>query len=428
LITRFNLYSDLAPRVSSEALIQRMRREIHLEFKSAEQTGGRMATVAFTVSYAGRDPETVARVTNTLASFFVEENLRGRERQATGTAEFLSLQLEATKKRLDEQERRINEFKLRHPGELPQQMEVNRATLERLSTQFHLNNDLQIRAMERRAALVKQLAEADGTGADTRNARLARLKAELSQLQMRFTDKYPDMIRVKSEIATLERQLAEATSEGKSEARPAAADPSVRRLKEGLSDVEAELKALKSAEKDLREAVATYQRRVENTPQREQELQELSRDYGATKELYYSLMKRYEDAQLAESMEQRQKGEQFRILDPAIVSKNPVGPNRVRLAVKGLMLALGAAIGAMVVAERLDTSLHTTDDLRRLTSVPVLAVIPVIATKADVRRRRRRFWLGAVSAAMGLALVLGASYYIGHGNDQLVWMLTPGRS
>src|SRR2546429_6397463 len=120
LINRFGLYADLRKRIASEEVIERMRRDTKLELKGVEVKGARQATVAFTISYQGSDPGTVSLVTNTLASFYIEENLKARERQATGTAEFLRVQLGETKKRLDEQEQRVSAFKRRY-------MEIGRA-------------------------------------------------------------------------------------------------------------------------------------------------------------------------------------------------------------------------------------------------------------------------------------------------------------
>src|SRR5207302_8838276 len=134
-----------------EEVIERMRGDIKLELKGVDVKGQEQATVAFTISYQGSDPGTVSLVTNTLASFYIEENLKVRERQATGTAEFLKAQLEGTKKRLDEQERQVSEFKRRYIGELPQQMETNVATLERVHIQLRLNSDNQTRVRGRRA-------------------------------------------------------------------------------------------------------------------------------------------------------------------------------------------------------------------------------------------------------------------------------------
>jgi polysaccharide chain length determinant protein (PEP-CTERM system associated) len=426
LITRFGLYPDLGTQASPEAAIERMRGDIKLDLKGAEARGRGGVTIAFSLSYRGSDPQTVATVTNTLASFYIEENLKVREREAAGTAEFLRIQLQEVKQRLDEQERRVSDFKKHYIGELPQQMQANLTTLEGLNAQLRVNSDSQTRAMERREALTKQLAEAGSFGPaggpDATAVQIARLKQELRQLRTVFSDKYPDVIRVKEEIASLERQLAEAKPDGSPEESESAfpAGPYVLQLRHALRVVETEIKVLKDDEKRLRAAIATYQRRVEDTPRREQEFQAISRDYETTSQLYRSLLARHEEAQIAESMEQRQKGEQFRILDPAIASQQPAAPDRLRLILMGLMMSLGLAVGTVMLVEHLDTSFHTVDDIRAFTTVPVLASIPRIVTKADARRGRWRFHLGAAVVVLGLALIIGASYLVAQGHAPFV--------
>jgi succinoglycan biosynthesis transport protein ExoP len=413
LITRFGLYPDLR-RLSPEAAIERMRREIKLQPLEVGQTGVWGATIAFTLSYRGREPRTVAEVTNALASSYVEKHVRVREQQATSTTQFLQTQLTAAKARLDEQERRLREFKQRHGGELPERF----AILERLSTLVRQNSDSQ-------ANLAKQLAdlELSAGGADAPAARLAKLKLELIELRENFTDKYPEVIRVKSEIAALERALGEPDADG---LLGETADPTPRRLKQLVSELAAQTTALKAEEQRLRREIAVYQRGLETAPEREQQLHAVTRDYEAAKELHASLSKRYDDALLAERTEQ-QKGDQFRILDPAIPSKQPAGPNRMRVIVFGLMLSLGMAAGAIVLAERLDTSLHTVDELRARTPVPVLVSIPRMITDSDARRYRQRVALAALSVVLGLGLIVGASAYVARGNEQLASMLARGR-
>src|SRR5213078_4477528 len=247
LITRFALYPDLWTQAPSEEVIKRMRGDIKLELKGVEARGQREATVAFTISYQGNEPATVSLVTNTLASFYIEEDLKARGRQATGTAEFLKVQLEETKKRLDIHEQRVSEFKRRHLGELPQQMEANLATLERLHAQLRLNADSQTRASERRQALSSQLAD----------AKAHELKPEENPATPPVTPLTPYVLR----------------------------------LKEALSEAETDIKVLKGEERRLRDGIAAYQGRVENVPRREQEFRELSRDYESTRELYSSLLK-----------------------------------------------------------------------------------------------------------------------------------------
>jgi succinoglycan biosynthesis transport protein ExoP len=441
LINRFGLYADLKTRVTLEEVIARIRGDIKLELKSADVKGNqREATIAFTISYQGSDPGTVSAVANTLAGFYIEENLKARERQAISTAEFLKVQLGETKKRLDVQEERVSVFKRLHLGELPQQMETNLATLERMNTQLRINADRQTRAAERRETLSSQLADAEsllasGNAGEPRGAvRLAQKKEELARLRTRFSERYPDVVQLAAEVTALERELAEGKpGESKTEESTAApqatpSSPYVLRLKDALNEVQADLKVLKSEESRLRGGIASYQTRVENVPRREQEFKELSRDYEGTRELYQSLMKRHEEAQLAESMEQRQKGEQFRVIEPAVPNALPAAPNRVRLLLMAVALSLGLAVGAVVLAEHIDTSFHSVDDLRAFSPVPVLVSIPRIVTHIDLRRARWRMRFATGVALVSLVMIVGLAYVVAHGNEQLVSFLARGRS
>jgi polysaccharide chain length determinant protein (PEP-CTERM system associated) len=436
LIDRFGLYVDMQRRVPLEQVVERMRQDISLEQKGQQQNRGPDSpAVAFTIGYRGRDPQVVAQVTNILASFYIEENLKVREQQATGTVEFLRGQLEGVRRGLEEQEQRLSQFKERYMGELPEQLQANLAILERLNIQLRLHTEKQARAGEQRTILAKQLAEADGFGPvgepkaaatpGTITAELEKLHQELLVLRTRFTDKHPNIIRVKAEIATLEQRRIEA-ERGKKSALVVArsVNPYVQQLKKELGELEAESKALRIEEDNLLSSITVYQQRVENTPRREQEIQALLRDYESTKGLYQSLLKRQEEARLAESMEQRQKGEQFRLLDPAIPAQRPAEPDRRKLTLVGLLISLGLAASAMVLAEKLDTSFHTVDDLRTFSQVPVLVNLPRIVTKAEVRQRRWRFGLAAISAIMGLVLIVGSSYAAIQGKAHLAKLFT----
>ena len=211
-------------------------------------------------------------------------------------------------------------------------------------------------------------------------------------------------------------------------ATPTPQDPSIRRLKAALTEVDAEVKALRKDESRLQAATARYQARADNTPLREQEFQELSRNYQTTKDHYQSLLKRYQEAQLAEDMEQRQKGEQFKIVDPAVVSDRPAAPNRSRFLLTGLILSLGLAAAAVVLAEQLDTSFHAIEELRAFTKIPVLVGIAGIATRRDTVFRRRRFRLATALAILVVLLLAGGSHLAGRGNATLVALLSPGGS
>jgi polysaccharide chain length determinant protein (PEP-CTERM system associated) len=461
LINRFDLYPH-RDDVSADALVERMRRDIEVR-----PTGAAGSTVAFTVKYAGRDPQTVALVTNTLASYYIEENMKVRERQATGTAEFLKVQLGQVKARLEVQERQVSEFKRRYLGELPAQLEPNLATLERLNTQFRVNAEKQMRAKEQRqemARLIEQLntvqtappssggaSKATPTphapvAADPNQVRLYRMRQELKDMLTKYSPRYPDVIQLQADIEALERQVQDAARERQAaearaaeakrqkdaadaaakaqEQKPLGRDPYAVQMEEALNQLQVEITGLKEEEAKIRADMATYQQKVDNTPRRDLEFQELSRDYGSTRELYNTLLKRFEEAQLSENLEQRQKGEQFRIVEPAVAATAPVAPNRPRLLLVGLGLSLGLAVGLVILAEQLDTSFHSVDELRAITSFPVLVSIPRIVTEGDVRRSRWRATLVAAVAVCCLTLVVGASYFVTKGNEHLLRLVS----
>lgn len=300
------------------------------------------------------------------------------------------------------------------------------AILQRLNAELRMNTENQMRITERaeREELTRQFVgsaapprERNLAGPEGIAARIERLKQELTELLTRFNEKYPDVIRIRTEIATLEHRLAEVKSEGTTATKHATtADTAVSQLRKPRSDIEVDLNALREQEKSLRQTIATYQRRMENAPHREQEFQELSRDYKTMKELYTAHLQKYKEAQVAESMEQGHKDE-FRILNPAIVPEHleevaPNGPNRKKLIFLGLVLALALAGGAVMLAEQFDTSFHTVEDLRTFTKVPVLVSIPRIVTATDTHRMRRWFGLGAAVAMLGLMFIIKASQYV----------------
>src|SRR5262249_53202004 len=206
---------------------------------------------------------------------------------------------------------------------------------------------------------------------------------------------YPDVQNLRLQITALEREIAAAPAPApggspdpqRAPLGPAEMNLVVARIQQTLAETVAELKTLKEEERRLRAAIAANEQRVANAPRREQELQELSRDYLTTQQLHKSLTSRYEEAQLAEDMEQRQKGEQSRVLDPAVPPPEPAAPQRLRLLAMALALSVGLALGLVLVAEQIDTSFYTLDELRAFTPAPVLVSIPRLVTETDRRRR-----------------------------------------
>jgi len=436
IITRLNLYPELKGRVPMEGIAERMRRDVDFSLTGVDQTSGRAATIAFSLSYTGRDPVTVAEVANLLTGLHIEENSKSRERQAVRTTEFLRSQLTDVKNALDAQQQRVGRYKQQHNGELSEQVEPNLAALDRFNNQLRLNGEYQIRAMERRERLEHELAATAAVAQtpttpapDTPASQLAKLKEQMTELRRKYSDQYPDVIHLQQEISALEQsvhantevQTAVPADVGSKEAAAS------RASEQALHEVESQLQTLKAEEGMLRQVIATYEGRVENAPKRQEEFQQLTRDSDASKEQYETLLKRYEEAQLTESLEQGQNVEQFRVLDAAIPSGRPAAPNRLWLLGMGLVGSLALALAAVVAAEKLDTTFHSVEDLRAFARVPALATIRRISTTSDARSRRIRYALVTASVFAALVLIVVGARHLGLGNEQIVMMTARGR-
>ena len=428
MIERFDLYPRL--RVGSytpEEAIEAMRHNVRFDLKAADPVAARGGTISFSLNYLSDDPRLAAQVANALATGFIKENVQGRARQEGQAADFLTTALAEAKTRLEDQEKRLSAYKEKSNGELPEQVESNLSTLTRLNSQMDAAEDRETRLLDRRDQLAKQMSEIDPgvNSADVGVAEMARLRQQLAELKTKYKDKHPAVIQVREQMEALARRLNSADG-GKSnlDARAAGADanpgggrtPSTPhppdgpsspaggsvagRLKRALSQTDSDLRAVRGEQDSVRQQLAVYQQRVERAPAREAEVAALQREYETAKETYNSLLKRTSEARMREDLAQAQ--DQFRILDPAVVARHPVAPNRMQLLVGALLLAAAIGAAAVLVVERRDTTFHSPEDLRAFTRLPVLADIPRLETRAAAWRLRRR--------ALTLACTLGAGW------------------
>jgi len=449
IIEQYGLYREMKKQgKSNELMIQAMRDDIGIQIVG-RRGGISSDTVAFEVSYTNPDPQKSMSVTNALASFYIEENAKFRVRQSTGTTEFLGKQIEETKKKLDEHEKQITSYKQHYMGELPEQLDSNLSTLTMLQKQMEVlsesishtqtRRDLLMRRIERSQAqaatdeealaLVPLSSDSRSTGQNTGFVRLEILKKQLAQFRSRFSDKHPDVIQLKQQIAALQEHQQNESTDAREQEGTALRSGSDRKAHEMFSlqseqiSIDADVRRLMGELDKARNDIALYQKRVENTPRHEQELTALSRDYNTIRDSYALLLKKYDEAQVADKLEELQKGERFKLLEAAVLPAEPTAPKRGRFFLIGLALSLAAAVAGVLLWEMLDTSFHCVSDLRKFTKVPVLVAIPQIVTKTDRWRIRFRRSLGATVLAATLLVLMGASYWFSTGNEQLVRLL-----
>ncbi len=451
IIEEHNLYPELRRIRSLDDVVERMRRDTRIEFLGDDRERA-PKTIAFTIAYTTTTPRVAMNVANELAGFYVAENVRYREKHAASTSEFLQGQLEEVRTRLQSQERKIADFKEQHMGELPEQRESNLRTLDRLQQQLQSAQETVRRASERRQMLTQALAEVDQTGggavgerlggpnptaAESAAARLSLLKQELTQMQSRYSDKYPDVISLREQVQALEAKMAaQAAAPDPKAAKPAAPKRDAKEhrpvpqnsyqqsLMQQLDQATVDGKIATDEIANLRSQVAVYQRRIENTPRREQELALIARDWESTRELFRSLLGKRGEAEMAADLEQRQRGEQFRIVDPASMPDRTAGPKRFRLFLIGLVLGLGVSAIIVMLVEHLDTSYRSVEEVRAFEAVPILSTIPKIVTERDRVRTRRLHRLSTAAVAVGLLAVVTSSFAFAHNNHGFVAMLS----
>jgi polysaccharide chain length determinant protein (PEP-CTERM system associated) len=424
IIQDFNLYAEKRKTGIMEDIVEQMRRDIEVQIVKGD---------AFRVSYTADEARTAMRVTERLASLFIEENLRDREVLAEGTNQFLEAQLEDARRRLVETEKKLEEYRRLHAGELPANIDSNMTGMHNAEMQLQALLDSLNRDRDHRLVLERLIADASapetaspapvpmgatedpmavpGTAAD----RLQAARVALQQMELRLRPAHPDVLRMKRVVSDLAAKVEKENAE-----RPVSDSPSRRTnpvevaKKNRLDEVTVErgnldrLIAAKTAdEKRLRAVMADYQRRIEVGPTRESDLSELNRDYATLQQIYQTLLAKKEDSKVAANLERRQIGEQFKILDPARLPEKPSSPDRRRLNLMGIVAALGLGFTLAAFFEYQDETLRSEEDVRSALNILVLATIPVVKTaKAGWSLRWK---LAAATATTTVLLGIGGA-------------------
>lgn len=381
IIQSFDLYREERKTQPMEEIIRRMRNEVEVTVERGFQYG----PGAFRVAYEGPLPVVVAGVVNAISNLFIAENTKTREEQARLTTQFLSAQLAEAKKSLEQQERRLSEFKRQRMGELPQQETALLSMLSGIRAELQANQEAISRAQQNIASLENSLsyaqtAEARLVGllkqiaAGTRPAqpppppaplRSELLEAELRTARLRYQDEHPEIRRLTAELADAraqEKREAAAAPKPAAEPKPAAIPPELvaelnrereraGTLKLELELARKELEARVHERAELQRKLAEYQGRLERVPIREQELAAITRDYDISQQNYTALYQKKISAQMAAELERRQQSERFTILDPARVPETPAKPKR-------LLLCIFASLASLVVSAMFPVALE----------------------------------------------------------------------
>ncbi|MGH9725903.1 MAG: GNVR domain-containing protein, partial [Candidatus Acidiferrales bacterium] len=325
-----------------------------------------------------------------VTSMFMQENLQLREDQAQDTTDFLSKQLDDAKTKLDAQDAKLADFKRHYLGSLPDDEQTNLNLLMGLNTQLEAATQALGRAQQDKtfaeSTLATQVAawQASQTGKDpqTLDKELAEKESQLIDLKARYTDDYPDVIKVKSDIVQLKKQIAAAP------AQPATPDqkvmsakvepPQIQQLRAQVHQYDEMIRQETAQQTDVQRQIRMYQARVQLSPVVEEQYKEMTRDYQTALDMYNDLLKKRSQSAMATDLERRQESEQFRVLDAANLPDRPSFPNRPLFTFGGLAFGLGLGIGIALLLEMRDTTLRSEGDVEFLLKLPMLAIVPAL--------------------------------------------------
>jgi len=395
VINRFNLYADLRQKWTIEEVIEKMRKDIKFQMISANvidrRTGMKTeASIAFTVSYDGKNPSVVQQVANVLASLYLEENLKVRERYTVGAVKFIEDEMKDIQAKLAELDARIRGYKEKHPYTLPELNQLNIQELERIERTIE-QLDIQLHtSKEKEEALQTQLANTPPDLANPTNSdkvRLKELRVKLISLKVRYSDQYPDVNKTKAEIAELEKKLKIPSGE-EIEEKPD--NPAYITLASQLASTRSEIDSVKKQIAAFQERRDEYRLRIENSPRVEEAYRALNVERNNLQAKYDDLMKKYMETKVASGLEKEQMGERFTLIDPPRMPEKPVSPNMLAIVLIGFILGIGSGVGTASLKEYSDHSVRSAEALTQATGITVLASIPEILTSHDIQRIKRR--------------------------------------
>jgi polysaccharide biosynthesis transport protein len=433
IIEKSNLYRGGRTEATPDEKVARMRKNVGLELV---RDAANVKIAAFKIEYSAPDPHVAQQVTGELTNLFINENLEVRQQQSEDTTKFLEGQLETARQSLNAQDAKIRAFKGEHVGDLPTQQATNLQILAGMQAQLENEQDAINTARQQQVYLQTLINQyrtlqaspktADGTALPAVEKELETLRSELADLSAKYTDRYPDVEKLKAQIAKTEKTRADLIADMKLHANDTKepdsvsaardiGDPSqnspLLQLQGQLQSNRLEIENREHAIATLKEKVSEYQSRLNDEPVREQQLADLTRGYDQSKANYDELLKKENESRMATSMERLQKGERFRMIDPPSLPLKPDFPNRLKFCALGLGLGLGLGVLVAGGLEFIDDRLHSEKAIKVLLPMKVVSEIPDILTPSDERRSKRKMWLEWVASVLVFMIILAGSAY-----------------
>ena len=397
-------------RLNIDQQVVKLRSQIGIYFELGQ--GSDRPLSYFRITYRNQNPELAQKVATKLTTLFFEQDSKTRETQVFGTTEFLSSELAKVTDQMNDAESKFREFKLSRQYVLPDQREVNLRSLDRLEVDKKSNSEALDRLLTVRLNLEREISDTPttvqrlvGTGTAATDARLGEyLKAEeeLKQLSERYTPNMPDVKMAKLHLDRLKAELspsALATLAAMSDKARAAEptgpsitsdpNPVYLRLQAQMAELNTEFEIRQKEKAWIDSEIAKYNSRIEEAPRVEQDVSDVGRQSEDLRKQYEDLKGKLEAARLSESLESKQKGSQFVVVDPANYPLDPDKPDKTAVLLAGCCISLLVSIAFAAAVDIARQKVWTQSQIEALWGLPVLVEIPEIVTDADLAEARK---------------------------------------
>ncbi|HKZ58030.1 MAG TPA: XrtA system polysaccharide chain length determinant [Thermodesulfovibrionales bacterium] len=350
----------------------------------------------FIVSIRDTNPKLAMDYVNTLVRKYVEENISAKREEAYGASRFLEEQIALLKQKVDKAEQEITEFRQKRGIYIS----VNEKSLiEEIKKYTGEIENIEVRKKELVATKDSIKRQLDGEEPftvailsfkrpESSDNTITTLENRVKQLLIRYTDNYPEIIKLRVEIEALKKQQAmQVNSEVDNTAEPelSTANPIYQELKQKYLQLESEISALDAKKKQLMAMINERKGDLRNLPAEKKQLAQLERARETNRELYEYLLTRLGQSEVSKQMEIADKATTFRIVDPAVLPTKPVN-SRVKFIFAGIVFGFIGGFGGVLLREQFDSSIKETGTLRDL-GLEVLAVIPKIFNEVEYRKR-----------------------------------------
>jgi polysaccharide biosynthesis transport protein len=365
-------------------------------FKSSLQVSLVPNTRIIEIRYRSADKDIAARVVNTLANTYVEQNFKTRFESTMQASDWLSKQLVDLQIKVETSQEKLVKYQKEHEilG-IDEKQNITTAKLDELNRELTAAESVR---MEKESIYhlvqagdsdsIAAAANVDGSakGSSANSALLeklreqqADLKIQVAQLSTQFGPSYP-------KLAQLNSQLKEVDAEIQTEMRKVAA----RLRGDYLAAVQRETMLRGALEKQKQEANKLNESAIEYSL--------LKRDVDANRTLSEGLLEKLKEAGVTAGL----RSNNFRIVDVARVPTAPSGPNLPRNLAFALALGLSTGVGLAFLLDSMDNTVRTPEQAQVISALPSLGMIPLGSRSAREFGGRERLALASSKEAVEL--------------------------